>query len=100
MFYPSRARIDGVVIVIITCMILALLVVPVYVLYHLITANGNNATDIVCIGALLGFTLAFSAVLTLFTRAKRHEILAAAAGYCAVLVVFLGNVNEGKNTGK
>jgi hypothetical protein len=36
--------------------------------------------------------LLFSAELTFFTRAKRHEILAAAAGYCAVLVVFIGNV--------
>ncbi|OCL06508.1 hypothetical protein AOQ84DRAFT_410867, partial [Glonium stellatum] len=30
--------------------------------------------------------------LSLVTRARRHEVLAAAAAYCAVLVVFLGNV--------
>ncbi|KAF2820182.1 hypothetical protein CC86DRAFT_305151, partial [Ophiobolus disseminans] len=37
-----------------------------------------------------------AAVLCLFTRAKRHEILAAAAAYCAVLVVFFGNVGPTK----
>lgn len=45
-----------------------------------------------CIGTLLICTLAFSSILSLFTKARRHEILAAAAAYCAVLVVFLGNV--------
>ena len=45
-----------------------------------------------CIGTLLIFTLAFSSALSIFTKARRHEILAAAATYCAVLVVFLGNV--------
>jgi hypothetical protein len=75
-------------------MILLLLVVPVYVLYHLVTELGNNRTDTICIGILLVFTLIFSAVLSLFTKAKRHEILAAAAAYCAVLVVFLGNTNN------
>ena len=72
----------------------------------------DHATG-VCIAILLVCTLLFSAVLSVFTRAKRHEILGAAAAYvsadirkllllltpadwsryCAVLVVFLGNVN-------
>lgn len=80
-------------------MLLVLLVVPVYIMYHLVTNLGNNRTDAVCIGVLLVFTLAFSAVLSLFTRAKRHEILGAAAAYCAVLVVFLGNVGNGNSFG-
>lgn len=74
-------------------MILVLLVVPVYVLYHLTNEAGREVnTTAVSIGTLLVFTLAFSAVLALFTRARRHEILGAAAAYCAVLVVFLSNV--------
>jgi len=73
-------------------MILVLLVVPVYLLFHLVNHMGNRKTDALCIDTRLMFTLAFSAVLSLFTRAKRHEILGAAAAYCAVLVVFLGNV--------
>lgn len=80
---------------IITATILVLLVVPVYLLYHL-TNEGKSSLDstATCMGTLLVFTLAFSAVLSFFTRAQRHEILAAAAAYCAVLVVFLGNVQN------
>jgi len=61
-------------------MILVLLVMPVYVLYHLVADIGNAKAYATSIGVLLVFTLAFSAVLSLFTRARRHEILAAAAG--------------------
>jgi uncharacterized protein DUF6594 len=90
--YFTRSRINYCATVIITFMILVLLLVPVFLLYHLVTSTGNHRTDSVCIGILVVFTLTFSAVLSLFTRAKRHEILGAAAGYCAVLVVFLGNL--------
>jgi hypothetical protein len=93
----TRSRIDGLVVVIITLFILILLIVPIFVLYHLVDSVGTNRTDSICIGILLVFTLAFSAVLSLFTRAKRHEILGAAAAYCAVLVVFLGNVPNSKD---
>lgn len=68
--------------VIITLMILVLLVLPIWLLYRLVNSTGGeldgDATAI-CIGILLVFTLAFSAVLSLFTRARRHEILGAAA---------------------
>lgn len=61
-------------------MILVLLVVPTYLLYHLTNdIEQGSRTSALCIGVLLVFTLAFSAVLSLFTRARRHEILAAAA---------------------
>ena len=78
-------------------MILALLIVPIYLLYYFVTTLGRNKRDAACVGVLLVATLAFSAVLSIFTRAKRHEILAAAAAYCAVLVVFLGNVPQTSN---
>lgn len=94
--YFTRSRINNCASFIITLMMLVLLVVPIFVLYHLVDSMGTQRTDAICIGVLLVFTLAFSAVLSLFTRAKRHEILAAAAGYCAVLVVFLGNVPDHK----
>lgn len=95
--YYDRSRIEGLVAGIITIMLLVLLVVPVYILYHLVDKAGSGKTDAICIGTLLVFTLAFSAVLSLFTRARRHEILGAAAGYCAILVVFLGNVGDNKH---
>ena len=77
-------------------MILFLLIIPIYVLWHLAREleNGKASASAVTIGVLLVFTLIFSAVLSLFTRARRHEILGAAAAYCAVLVVFISNVGQ------
>jgi len=92
--YYTRERIERFVVAIITCIILVLLVIPVYILYHLTEGVETSRSNAICIGVLLVFTLAFSAVLSLFTRAKRHEILASAAAYCAVLVVFISNVGN------
>lgn len=94
--YFTKSRIDLLVSMIIAIMILVLLVVPIYILWHLVNSAGSGKTDSICIATLLLFTLAFSTAVSLFTRAKRHEALAAAAAYCAVLVVFLGNVGNDK----
>ena len=91
--YFDRERTETFVNAIITCMILALLILPVYILYHITAGPSAYNTDALCMGILLIFTLCFSAGLSFFTRAQRHEILAAAAGYAAVLVVFIGNVS-------
>jgi hypothetical protein len=92
----SKNRIDALVTMIITLMILFLLIIPIYVLWHLArqVEIGSASASAVTIGVLLVFTLIFSAVLSLFTRARRHEILGAAAAYCAVLVVFISNVGQ------
>lgn len=95
--YFTKSRVDLLASAIIAMMILVLLVVPIYILWHLVNSAGSGKTDSICIGTLLLFTLAFSTAVSLFTRAKRHEALAAAAAYCAVLVVFLGNVGNNKN---
>jgi drug/metabolite transporter superfamily protein YnfA len=92
--YYTRSRIDRLVLVIITSMILILMILPVYALYSLVDELGTRRANATYMGVLLVATLAFSAVLALFTRARRHEILGAAAGYCAVLVIFLGNVGN------
>jgi hypothetical protein len=77
----SRTRINLVVSLIITIVILTLLIIPVYLFWHLAhSSHFDNTTTAVMIGLLLVFTLVFSGTLSLFTRAKRHEILAAAAG--------------------
>jgi hypothetical protein len=64
---------------IITLIILILLVVPVYVLWHLSILSQSGPNTPTTIGILLIFTLVFSAVLSFFTRARRHEIFGAAA---------------------
>jgi hypothetical protein len=43
------------------------------------------------VGVLIVFTLLFSAAMSLLTKAARHELFAASAAYCAILVVFIGN---------
>lgn len=81
-YYYTRQRIDRCTSTVITLAILALLVVPTWVMYKVVSdfddrpsGRGNS----MCIGTLLVATLLFSAVLSLFTSARRHEILAAAA---------------------
>ncbi|KAH7348547.1 hypothetical protein BKA65DRAFT_605900 [Rhexocercosporidium sp. MPI-PUGE-AT-0058] len=75
--------------------IVALLVLPVYLLWQLTASAEQKAPPAsLIIGILAVFTVAFSGALSVFTRAKRHEILASSAAYCAVLVVFIGNVKQ------
>ncbi|KAG9237005.1 hypothetical protein BJ875DRAFT_419069 [Amylocarpus encephaloides] len=93
----SRERINIVVSLLLTATVLSLLVAPIYILYHLTRDNHADKTATTTIMILLVFTLLFSGVLSLFTRAKRHEILSAAAAYCAVLVVFIGNLGQISN---
>lgn len=63
-------------------MIVVLLIVPIFLLYNMVNDN-KKVLDAhrtgVYIGILLVSTLLFSAVLSFFTRARRHEILAASA---------------------
>lgn len=91
-YTPSRIAIltNG----ILTISILTLLVLPIYLLYRMVHDSGVEKSYMQCMGTLIVFTLAFSCILSLFTKARRHEILAAAAGYCAVLVVFFGNIDS------
>ena len=62
----------------ITLVILVLLAVPVWMLYRLSVA-GTIATSPNTMILVVVFTLLFSAAIPLFTRARRHEILAASA---------------------
>jgi len=88
-FYSS-SRIDTLVGVLITVIIFVLLVLPVTTMYHLASFNTGKSTFNV-VGVLIIFTLLFSAAMSLLTRAARHELFAASAAYCAILVVFIGN---------
>jgi hypothetical protein len=67
--YYTRERIDRLVTAIIVAMILALLILPIYLLYHLVDGKQTNHMSALCIGILLSFTLLFSACLSVFTSA-------------------------------
>lgn len=64
---------------IITAMVLTLVVVPIWLLYRF-SVQGTIATSPDTVALVVVFTLVFSAALTGFTKAKRHEIVAASAG--------------------
>lgn len=110
-FYSST-RIDKLINILITLVIFVLLVVPVITMYRLTltsshtadvgpmnnsTATSSSAVDsntrdtFNAVGVLIVFTLLFSAAMSLLTKAARHELFAASAAYCAILVVFIGN---------
>ncbi|KAL5313879.1 hypothetical protein ACEPPN_018302 [Leptodophora sp. 'Broadleaf-Isolate-01'] len=82
LFLPTKSRVERLVSFLIMIMVLALLVVPVYALYHVgssFNETNENRSNAICMGILLVATLLFSAALALFTKAKRHELLGAAA---------------------
>lgn len=106
----SSSRIDKLANIIITLIIFALLVVPVVAMYMLtsttlhigdgsgsfnsgsvVTVDSNTRDTLNAVGLLIVFTLLFSAAMSLLTKAARHELFAASAAYCAILVVFIGN---------
>ncbi|KAH7085930.1 hypothetical protein BKA63DRAFT_529459 [Paraphoma chrysanthemicola] len=108
----SMERINKLVNILITFVIFVLLVIPVVTLYHLTSTSAiSNLSDLVeanatvpasavddynrdtfnAVGVLIVFTLLFSAAMSLLTKAARHELFAASAAYCAILVVFIGN---------
>lgn len=104
-FYSS-SRIDKLINILITFVIFILLVIPVITMYQLTstvshTGSGSGSTSNAsssytkdtfnAVGVLIVFTLLFSAAMSLLTKAARHELFAASAAYCAILVVFIGN---------
>ncbi len=91
-YYYSPSRIDTFVGLLITAVIFVLLVIPVIVMYRL-TSFGSDHATFRAIAVLIVFTLIFGAAMSMLTRAKRHELFAASAAYCAVLVVFISNFN-------
>lgn len=97
-YYYSSSRIEKLVGLIITLVIFILLVLPVVAMYKL-TCVGNRNSTFDAVGVLVVFTLLFSAAMSLLTKAKRHELFAASAAYCAVLVVFISNFNSSNGQG-
>ncbi len=77
--YYDHSRISTCVTWIVTAMILILLMVPIWVLYHL-AITGTIATSPKTISVIIVPTLVFATVISAFTSAKRHELLAASAG--------------------
>lgn len=87
--YFAPARIDRLVNIIITFIILILMALPVVALYEM--SDIGQATPFEAIGVLIIFTLLFACAMSSLTKATRQELFGASAAYCAVLVVFISN---------
>ena len=75
----SRRRLDIVAAIINLSAVIALLIVPVYILLKVTHSSQTGPSTTLIMAILLIFTFIFTVVLALFTSAKRHEILASAA---------------------
>lgn len=88
MIYSSQ-RYDAIATSIVLILITFLLIIPVYIIWRL--TRNTQATNSISpiIGVMLSFTVIFSFVLLKFTKAKRHEILAAAAAYASQGTIYI-----------
>ena len=73
------SRISNFVTLLITGIVLVLLMIPIGLLYYLALIFIRKTTDSICVDVLMVSTIIFTTLLLLFAKAKRHEILAAAA---------------------
>jgi hypothetical protein len=71
--YVSKKRLDMLIRVMVMLVAVGLLVVPVFILL------ASGSTSYLRVVIILVFTGAFSIALSLFTKAKRHEVFAATA---------------------
>ena len=92
--YYSEDRVGTMIKVIIAVASTAILLIPVY----LFVTCDFSATGMASL--TLMFALLFSSAVSVFTKAKRQEVFAATAAYCAVLVVFIGNLQQVKMSKK
>jgi len=95
--YYSASRVESFVGAIITIFVMSLMVIPVWIMCHLTATGDGVVTEYKAVGVWLVFTLLFATILSLLTKARRHELFAASAAYAAVLVVFITNFPNSSN---
>ncbi|MCJ1272029.1 hypothetical protein MMC22_011935 [Lobaria immixta] len=86
--YYSRKRVERAATILLIPIMLSFIVVPIWMLT--VTFRWTHlgyAIAIITVSNLL-----FCSMLSIFTKARRHEVLGAGAAYCAVLVVFMSNI--------
>ena len=87
-YYYAPHRVEALVNFIITIIVFILLVVPVVILCF----GQSSTSSIEAIAILISFTGVFGFAMSALTTAKRQELFAESAAYCAVLVVFVSNL--------
>ncbi|KAF7888835.1 hypothetical protein EAF00_009135 [Botryotinia globosa] len=87
-FLSDPDRVNAIASLVLLTTVLALFVIPICILWYLCQMSILSSANIGTILAiLLPFTFIFSVFISLFTRAKRHEVLATAVAYCALLIL-------------
>lgn len=92
----SASRLDKLTRIVLTTIAALLLLFPVYALFRL---QPTSRADFYYrssqqIATVFVFTMVFSVGVSVFTKAQRQEVFTATAAYCAVLVVFLGDISN------
>jgi uncharacterized membrane protein len=88
MHYYSSDRLGAFIKIIIAFASTTLLLVPIYIFL------ARNMSTKMMAFVTLTFAFAFATAVSLFTSANRQDVFAATAAYCAVLVVFTGNLQQ------
>ncbi|KAE9375175.1 hypothetical protein N431DRAFT_436695 [Stipitochalara longipes BDJ] len=86
--YYSANRLGAFIKVIIAVASTALLLIPIYIFL-----TCSMSVRLMAAITLL-FALLFASAVSVFTSANRQEVFGATAAYCAVLVVFIGNIQQ------
>ncbi|KAF8849170.1 hypothetical protein BDZ45DRAFT_697789 [Acephala macrosclerotiorum] len=86
--YYSADRLGTFMKILIATTSIALLLIPVYIFMT------RNLSATLMTSVILIFAFAFAASISFSTNARRHEVFTATAAYCAVLVVFVGNLQQ------
>lgn len=87
--YYSDDRMGTLIKVVVAIVSTALLFIPIFIFLSCHTLSVKSMT-----GITLFFALVFATAVSVFTSARRQEVFAATAAYCAVLVVFIGNLQQ------
>ena len=94
-YLVSQRRIEIFLRTVLTIIAALLLLIPVLILFELQpnTQSEVNTRAKWQMGTVFVFTLIFSAICSIFTKARKQEVFSATAAYAAVLVIFLSNTS-------
>ncbi|RDW62569.1 hypothetical protein BP5796_10871 [Coleophoma crateriformis] len=87
-YYYSEERLGAVIKTVVAFVSTAILLLPIFLFTALKLSPASTAS------VTLLFVLVFAAAISGLTSAKRVEVFAATAAYCAVLTVFIANTQQ------
>ncbi|KAF4624918.1 hypothetical protein G7Y89_g13250 [Cudoniella acicularis] len=86
--YYSSERLNATIKILIAVTSATLLLIPIFLFLSI------NLTPKTMAALTLAFSFVFATIISVTTTATRQEVFAGTAAYCAVLVVFIGNLQQ------